>query len=203
MSGWLTFLGLVLVAYLIGSIPFGVLVGWVFIRRDIREGGSGHSGATNVLRQAGWGAGVLALALDLLKGAAAVWLVAWLGGGPAARALAAAAATAGHCWPIWARFRGGMGLATAGGAVLAVWPLGLPIGVGLAALGSLTLRHSARGNYAAGLLYGPVVWLVSGSAEAGWVAAAGGLVVAVRALSNWSRVYRELWLDREQKGRGS
>jgi glycerol-3-phosphate acyltransferase PlsY len=188
-----------LAAYLIGSIPFAVLVGRLFIGRDIREAGSGHAGATNTMRQAGWGAGVLVLALDVLKGAAAVWLAQKLGGGPAGAALAGAAAAAGHCWPVFGGFRGGMGLATGGGAFLPIYPLGFVIGVGLLALGSLTLRHSARGNVAAGVLLGPVLWALTRSSEIAALGFAVGAVIALRALSNWRRVYRELWLDREEQ----
>ncbi|MGH2521826.1 MAG: glycerol-3-phosphate acyltransferase [Anaerolineales bacterium] len=191
-------LALAALAYLIGSIPFGVWVGYAFTRRDVRAGGSGHSGATNTMRQAGWGAGVLVLALDLLKGFVAEWLAMRFGLHPLTPILAAAAVVAGHCWPVFANFRGGMGLATAGGAVLAVYPLGFVLGIGLAALGSLLLRHSARGNVMAGLLIGPLVWLFSGSTSFAWLALAAGTVVALRSLSNWHRAYRELWLDRDR-----
>jgi glycerol-3-phosphate acyltransferase PlsY len=202
VNGVLSAVGWMAAAYFIGSLPFGLWVGQWVTGRDIRDGGSGHSGATNTMRQAGWGAGVLVLALDVAKGFAAVWLAARFGGGAAATVLSGAAVTAGHCWPVWAQFRGGVGLATAGGALLAVYPLGFLLGVGLAALGSLTLRHSARGNVAAGLLYGPVVWLFTRSTDIALLAGAAGLVVAGRSLSNWQRVYREVWLDREQKADG-
>lgn len=193
MSNLLT---LTVVAYLLGSIPTGLIVGWALLRRDIRAGGSGHSGATNTLRQAGWGAGVVVLALDIGKGALAEWLALRYGTMPLTPVLAGGAAVAGHCWPVFARFRGGMGMATAGGALLASWPLGFAIGVGLAAFGSLVLRHSARGNVVAGLFVGPVIWLFTRSTELALTAVMVGVLVAVRALSDWNRVYRELWLDR-------
>lgn len=190
------------VAYLLGSIPFGLILGWALLRRDIRGGGSGHSGASNTMRQAGWGASMVVLGLDIGKGALAEWLALRYGTMPLTPVLAGAAAVAGHCWPVFARFRGGMGMATAGGALLASWPLGFAIGVGLAALGSLVLRHSARGNVMAGLLVGPVIWLFTRSAELALIAVMVGAVVAARALSDWNRVYRELWLDRDQKAEG-
>jgi len=191
-------LGLVALAYLIGSIPFGLLIGYVFIRRDVRAGGSGHSGATNTLRQAGWGAGGLVLLLDLLKGFLGEWLAVRLGVSPLVPVFAAAAVVAGHCWPIFAGFRGGMGLATAGGALLAVYPLGFALGIGLAALGSLLLRHSARGNVLTGFLVGPLIGVFSRSVHLALVGLAVGLVVAARSLADWRRVYGELWLDRKK-----
>ncbi|MBI4772280.1 MAG: glycerol-3-phosphate acyltransferase [Chloroflexi bacterium] len=199
MAALINGLVLLAVAYLLGSIPFGVIVGRLLIGRDIRTGGSGHSGATNTLRQAGWGAGVLVLCLDLAKGFLAEWLAVRLGRHALTPVFAGAAVVAGHCWPVFAGFRGGMGMATAGGAVLAVYPLGFALGVGLAALGSLVLRHSARGNVMTGLLVGPVIWLFSRSMPLACVGLAAGGVVALRALADWRRVYREVWLDREKK----
>jgi len=103
MSNLLT---LTTVAYLLGSIPTGLIVGWALLRRDIRAGGSGHSGATNTMRQAGWGAGVLVLALDIGKGALAEGLALRYGTMPLTPVLAGGAAVAGHCWPVFARFYG-------------------------------------------------------------------------------------------------
>jgi glycerol-3-phosphate acyltransferase PlsY len=196
MNNFLNLLWLAVVGYILGSIPFGVLVGYVLLRRDVRAGGSGHSGATNMVRQAGWKAGVLVALLDIAKGYAAGWLAVHYGMSPWAIALACAATVAGHCWPVLAGWRGGMGLGTLGGYILAIYPLGFVLGLGLAAAGSLILRHSARGNITAGLLFGPVLWLFSQSSTIGFIGAAGGLVIAVRSLSDWNRVYKEVWLDR-------
>jgi glycerol-3-phosphate acyltransferase PlsY len=103
----------------------------------------------------------------------------------------------GHCWPVFAAFRGGMGMATAGGALFYIWPIGFVLGVGLAAASQLIVRHSARGNILTGLALAPL-WMLFG---AGWsragVALIVGLIIAVRALSDWSREYRELWFDRD------
>jgi acyl phosphate:glycerol-3-phosphate acyltransferase len=127
-------LQVILLAYLIGSIPFGYLI--VRARRgaDVRESGSGGTGATNVSRQAGKAAGVLTLLLDALKGAVAVLSAQWLIGAPLFAAsndwpplswLVSAAAVAvivGHCFPVWLGFRGGKGVATALGAFLVLIP---------------------------------------------------------------------------------
>lgn len=187
---------LTVAGYLLGSLPFGVWLGRLVTGRDIRASGSGHSGATNTLRQAGLAAALLVLALDVAKGYAAAALAVRLAQQPWMVALAAGAAVAGHCWPVFAGGRGGMGLSAAGGAILRVFPLGFVVGVGLAAAGSLLLRHSARGNLAAALLYAPVVYLITREASVSLVALVCGLVIAVRAMSDWRRVYSELWLDR-------
>ena len=113
-----------LLGYLLGSIPFGVLLTRFSGAGDLRSIGSGNIGATNVLRTGRKGLAAATLLLDLLKGAAAVWLAEWLF--PGDGVVAAAAAFLGHCYPVWLRFRGGKGVATLMGIVLALhWPMGL------------------------------------------------------------------------------
>jgi acyl phosphate:glycerol-3-phosphate acyltransferase len=110
-------------SYMLGSIPFGLILGKVLGRRDVRAAGSGNIGAANVARVAGAGAGVLTLLLDAAKGAFPVWLAGRASGENAAMMMAAAlAAIAGHCFPIWLKFRGGKGVATAAGAFLVLCP---------------------------------------------------------------------------------
>jgi glycerol-3-phosphate acyltransferase PlsY len=119
-------------AYLLGTIPFGLLLGKVFGGADVRKAGSGNIGATNVARVAGPVAGIFTLALDAAKGAAAVWLAGRFANDSATwMTIAGLAALLGHCFPIWLGFRGGKGVATAAGVFLALCPLAL--------LGSLTL----------------------------------------------------------------
>lgn len=165
---------------------------------DVRAVGSGHAGATNVLRAAGWLPGVLVAVLDLAKGLLAVRLAASWGSG--ATALAALAVVAGHCWPLFAGFRGGMGVATTGGILLALWPLGFVVAVGLEAALTLLLRHSARANVICGLAVGPLFWVFGPSPAAAIPAALAGALVTLRALGDRRRVYSELWLDRERNG---
>jgi len=198
MNDILNALGLTALAYLLASIPFGVIVGRMATGKDIRAQGSGHAGATNVMRQAGWRVAIVAAVLDVAKAFIGVWLARRFGSTVWVSALAATAAVAGHCWPVFGGFRGGMGLSGVGGALLALYPMGLLIGLALALAGTLLLRHSSRGNIAAGLLLGPVIWLVSQSAPIGLAATGAGLVVVIRSLSDWNRVYKELWLDRER-----
>jgi acyl phosphate:glycerol-3-phosphate acyltransferase len=118
-----TLLAAVGLAYLIGAVPVGYLVGRAFGIGDIRRHGSGNIGATNVLRTAGRLPAVLTLVGDVVKGAAAVALgAAWAGGEGRAAAACAVAALVGNCWSIFLGFRGGKGGATGLGAFLALVP---------------------------------------------------------------------------------
>lgn len=113
-------------AYLLGSIPFGLLFARLFGGGDIRKAGSGNIGATNVARVAGPLPGILTLIFDAAKGAIAVWLAARLSSESATwMIIAAVAALIGHCFPVWLNFRGGKGVATAAGAFLMLSPLAL------------------------------------------------------------------------------
>jgi glycerol-3-phosphate acyltransferase PlsY len=116
-------------AYLMGSIPFGYLLVKVFRHQDIRATGSGNIGATNVLRSGAKGLGFATLALDLGKAYLAVLLARHLAPGNYDLAVAAAvAAVLGHVYPVWLRFRGGKGVASALGVFLALtWPSALCI----------------------------------------------------------------------------
>jgi acyl phosphate:glycerol-3-phosphate acyltransferase len=114
------------IAYLLGSIPFGYLIVRLKSGADIRETGSGATGATNVMRKSGKAAGIATLALDAAKGFLAVWVARWLTSGEQdANALAAASAffaVAGHCFPVWLKFHAGKGVATGLGVFLAIVP---------------------------------------------------------------------------------
>lgn len=114
----------IVLGYLLGSIPFGVLLTRIAGAGDLRQIGSGNIGATNVLRTGRKGLAAATLLLDLAKGAAAVLLAGWLFPGTAV--LAGMGAFFGHCYPVWLRFRGGKGVATLMGIVVALhWPSGL------------------------------------------------------------------------------
>ena len=111
-------------AYLLGSIPFGLLLAKLFGAGDVRKAGSGNIGATNVARVVGPLAGILTLLFDAAKGAAAVWLAARITGDSATwMMIAAFAVLLGHCFPAWLKFKGGKGVATAFGVFLALSPL--------------------------------------------------------------------------------
>ena len=117
--------GALLLGYLLGSIPFGLLFSWMSGAGDVRKIGSGNIGATNVLRTGKRWAALATLIFDGGKGAVAVLLAAYLFGELAA-AFAALGAFLGHVFPVWLRFRGGKGVATFFGVLLALkWPVGL------------------------------------------------------------------------------
>lgn len=125
---WFAPTAALLLGYLLGSIPFGVILTRAGGAGDLRGVGSGNIGATNVLRTGRKGLAAATLLLDLLKGAVAVWLAERLfpGTGP----VAGAAAFLGHCYPVWLRFRGGKGVATLMGIVVALhWPIGVVFAV--------------------------------------------------------------------------
>ncbi|HRA24203.1 MAG TPA: glycerol-3-phosphate 1-O-acyltransferase PlsY, partial [Usitatibacteraceae bacterium] len=115
-------------AYLVGSIPFAVLVSRAMGLPDPRSFGSGNPGATNVLRSGSKAAAVLTLAGDALKGWVPVWAAWRLGLAPEVVAVVALAAFLGHVFSVWLRFKGGKGVATAAGVVLAIdWRVGLAV----------------------------------------------------------------------------
>jgi len=190
-----------LLGYLSGSLPFSV---WITRRVkgvDVRETGSGHATTTNTIRQAGFGWGALVFLLDFAKGFIPTYLAIHAGreAGPSyIVALTAALAVAGHCWPLFAGFRGGMGLTTLGGALLAVNSLAFLICVAILILLVLVVRHSARASVFAGILAAPILWLAGIRDISFLVAVLGGMIIIARFLMDWNRKYRELWLDREK-----
>ena len=111
-----------LLGYALGSIPFGLILTRLAGKGDVRDVGSGNIGATNVLRAGGKGLAAATLLLDALKATAAVLLARQLFG-PGAESFAAAGALIGHLYPLWLRFRGGKGVATLLGILVALLPI--------------------------------------------------------------------------------
>jgi acyl phosphate:glycerol-3-phosphate acyltransferase len=141
-TGWDTLLLVAFVAYLIGSVPFGILITRFLGLGDLRAIGSGNIGATNVLRTGHKGAALATLLLDGAKGAGAVLLARWWVGEDAAQ-LAGLAAFLGHLYPLWLNFKGGKGVATFLGILLALaWPVGLAA-CGMWLLAALLTRMSS------------------------------------------------------------
>lgn len=140
---WMPPAAAILLGYLLGSIPFGVLLTRWAGAGDLRQIGSGNIGATNVLRTGRKGLAAATLLLDLAKGAAAVLIAGWLLPGTAV--LAGMGAFLGHCYPVWLRFEGGKGVATLMGIVVALhWPSGLVYAaVWLGLLGTLRISSLA------------------------------------------------------------
>jgi len=112
-----------LIGYLLGSVPFGLVVGYLWTGRDIRESGSGKTGTTNVLRTAGKLPAVLVMVGDISKGAGPALIGRFVFHSDVVAAFGASLALVGHVWPIFAGFRGGRGVASAYGGVLGLTPL--------------------------------------------------------------------------------
>jgi glycerol-3-phosphate acyltransferase PlsY len=160
----------VALAYLLGSIPFGYLIVRASGGGDVRETGSGGTGATNVTRRAGKGAGVLTLALDALKGAAAV-LVARLVLTEGFRvdwwvAAAAVAVVAGHVFPVWLGFRGGKGVATGLGVFAVLAPLALLCALPVFVLVVWATRYVSLGSIVAAAMMPLAVWALNARSNA-------------------------------------
>ena len=147
----------VVVGYLLGTIPTAVLVTWLATRGrvDIRASGSGNPGGFNTFREVGKGWGAVVILVDggkaLVAGVLALVLV-----GDAAAYGAATAAILGHVAPLWTRFRGGKGVATAGGAVLGVFPAFFPVDVAVLGFAALAFRNARRA-----MLAGMTAWVVA------------------------------------------
>ena len=166
-----------LLGYALGSVPFGVLLSRAMGLGDLRQIGSGNIGATNVLRTGSKSAALGTLLLDGGKGAVAVLLARAFAGEDAAQ-LAGLAAFLGHCYPVWLRFRGGKGVATFLGILLALaWPVGLAAcGAWLAA--AVAVRISSLAALVAALA-APVLALLLGAPSA------VALCLALAALIFW------------------
>ncbi len=184
----MSLLGFALVGYLVGSIPFALLVSRRLGGADLREAGSGNVGASNVLRIHGAAPAALAALLDIAKGALPPAAALVAGAGSEAAAAAGLAAVCGHVLPVWLRFRGGKGVATTFGACL-VWS---PVVAGLAFGAFLVTVAASRlislGSIVAAVLIGPLaVW---GHAPAPVMAAlfACGVLVVVRHQGNLGRI---------------
>jgi glycerol-3-phosphate acyltransferase PlsY len=157
---------ILIAAYLLGSIPFGYLVVRALAGADVRETGSGGTGATNVSRRAGKLAGIVTLVLDALKGALAVILARmFLTGDFGVNWWVAACvvlAIAGHCFPVWLGFRGGKGVATGVGAFLALSPLVVACAGVVFILIVLATRYVSLGSITAAAVLPLSVWILGG-----------------------------------------
>ena len=132
-------IGLLLFAYLLGSIPTGLVLGFVS-GVDVRRGGSGNIGTTNVARLVGWKAGLLTLIADIAKGMIPILLAAYFNFDLSVQVQTALAAFIGHLYPVFLKFRGGKGVATALGIFIALAPWVTPALIVVFALVALTTR---------------------------------------------------------------
>jgi glycerol-3-phosphate acyltransferase PlsY len=176
-----------LLGYLAGSIPFGLLLTRLFGAGDLRAIGSGSIGATNVLRTGHKGLAGATVLLDAGKGAAAVLLAARLF--PEYAGIAAVAAVAGHCFPIWLKFRGGKGFATAAGICLVLaWPAFL-VCAGVWAIAIAAIRISSVASLSAIVVAPLAAWLL-GFAGAVVTLVAMAAIVIVQHRSNIARLLK-------------
>ena len=197
-----TLAGLLVGSYLLGSIPFGYLAGRL-VGIDIREAGSGNVGATNVVRVLGKRYGYPVFALDVLKGFGAVKIAMLLAPGrsPAWNSpeifgiLAAMSSVLGHLYPPWLTFKGGKGVATSAGALLALTPVATLIGVVIWIIVFWLTRYVSLASITAALVL-PVVILVVSSEDQNkgkplfYSSACVGAVIIWRHRSNLSRLIR-------------
>lgn len=177
-----------LIGYILGSVPFGLVLTRAAGAGDLRQIGSGNIGATNVLRTGRKGLAAATLLLDAAKGAAAVAIGASLlpqGGA----AMAGVMAFIGHVYPVWLRFRGGKGVATMLGVALGLyWPVGLVFAVVWLGMLALTRISSASGMSAA--IAAPVAAIVLGRAELFPALAAMALILMWRHGPNIGRLLK-------------
>jgi acyl phosphate:glycerol-3-phosphate acyltransferase len=185
----------VLAAYLIGSIPFALLLARQW-GADLRLVGSGNIGAANVMRASGLTAGVLVALLDIGKGAASVWLAARISDSGELPAVAGLAAIVGHIYPVWLRFRGGKGVATACGVFSMLTPVAIPPVLALFAATVWLTKYISLGSVVATLALPPIAYALGSPAAAVVAGVAAAAIIVFRHRSNvlriWGRTERRL-----------
>ena len=179
-----------LIAYLIGSFPTGVLLGRAWAGVDLRFSGSSHTGGLNMLRVTGspWLA-VLTMFVDAAKGIIAVAVGGWVAPTPWALPVAGVMVTVGHCWSLYARFRGGMGISTLGVVLLFRQPAVILIVAVFWFTLYRAMRHSARAMLLASIGVGPTLWLLGEPGTVVMLGLLGSFVLVVRHSSDWHRDY--------------
>jgi acyl phosphate:glycerol-3-phosphate acyltransferase len=176
MGGAATGIVFVAIAYLVGAIPWGVVLGRLFQQTDLRQFGSGGTGATNALRVLGWRISVAVLILDFLKGFLPVLVARRLGLDGWWTAAVAVAAVAGHCWSPYIGFRGGKGMATGAGAAAALFPavlLTAPLVVVIVAL----TRYVSLASLTVSVVVSLVLIGLAAAGQTAWSVAAGVVVI--------------------------
>lgn len=188
-------LGMVLVAYLVGSLSFSLVVVWAMRRVDLRTLGSGNAGATNVLRTSGRWPALLVLALDIAKGLVPVEAARRLAFSPEIVAGTALAAVVGHVYPLYFGFRGGKGVATGFGALVALFPFAGVLAFVLFLVVVMATRYVSVGSVVAAssvpllaLLVGALGWAARPRPAVLLLAAALAAVVVARHRQNFRRL---------------
>lgn len=180
----------ILIAYLLGSIPFGYLLTRFTTGKDVRGHGSGNIGATNVLRTAGRGAGVATLVLDIAKGFAAVWIAGWLTDGSSGwMADAALAVLVGHAFPVFLGFKGGKGVATFFGAFLYLTPIPALAAAIVFVITVTVTRYISAASVLASATFPLGVWLIQHATLNEVIAAViAAVIVVYRHKENMRRI---------------
>ena len=181
-------LSLILVGYLVGTIPFALLVARWVADTDVRYAGSGNLGAANVFRTTGRSSGLAVMALDISKGCAAVVVASSLGADDGTRAAAGMAAVIGHIYPLWLRFRGGKGVATACGVFSVLTPLATALAVLVFVMVIWATRYVSLGSMVASLTLPPVAYLAGAPAHFVSSAVAVAALIVFRHRSNLARL---------------
>ena len=181
---WWAFIVVAVIGYLLGSIPAGLIAGRITRGIDVRDYGSGKTGVTNVLRILGLRISFLVAVTDIAKGAAPVVIARVLVDDAYGQTVAGLAAVAGHDWPLYAGFRGGRGVATSFGALLAMSPLVtlalVPVGICIAVATRYMSVMSVGGSILTGLTFlGLAVLGLQPWPYAAYALAAAGLVVVL------------------------
>ncbi len=186
-QGWPYLLAALAFGYLLGSIPFGMVMARVFGLGNLRDVGSGNIGATNVLRTGSKKAAILTLVFDMLKGTIPVLIAAqW---GHMAAAVAGFGAFIGHCFPVWLKFKGGKGVATFLGAFLGLhWPTFLVMGATWLIVAFLTKISSLSALIAAAAA--PVILAAFGANEYVWIAVPMAILLWWRHSENIARLIK-------------
>jgi len=179
----------IVIAYLLGSIPFAFLWSRRWSAVDLRSVGSGNLGATNVMRASGPASGVAVALLDAAKGAIGVALAARLARGDAAATAAAGiAAILGHVYPVWLRFRGGKGVATACGVFAVLTPAAIPAALAIF-LGVVWLtKYVSLGSLLASLALPPIAYATGAPAPSVAAAFGAAAIIVFRHRSNLGRL---------------
>ena len=178
------------IAYVLGAIPFGYLLVKFTRGEDVREFGSGNIGATNVLRTTGRAAAIATLALDIAKGFLAVWLAAKLtDNSPWWTSLAALAVMAGHAFPVFLKFKGGKAVASFIGAFLCLTPLPLIVVLLVFLITVAATRFISAGSILAAAAFPFGVWMILHPPAPVLLAAfVAGAFVVYRHRANWERL---------------
>ncbi len=180
--------GILLFAYLLGSIPTGLVLG-TLSGVDVRQGGSGNIGTTNVVRLVGWKAGLLTLLADMAKGIVPVLIAILLDFDLAVQAQAGLAAFIGHLYPVFLKFRGGKGVATALGILATLTPWAVLVLIVVFALVAVTTRWVSLASISAAIVTPALVWSLSYGAPVFWVSLILSTLVILRHKENIQRLY--------------